>query len=261
MLRSPVASRASTRKFPAAQPDPGAAATDYALCASRRGSRRHDHTPGRCHRRAGSSPRDTPRMHRKFPAAQRVPEGSAHTPCNGATRGNRGDAGAASLWNLAWRRRGSQQLEPGRGWVVAPDSPWRAPRAARGRSRSVRPGMETPGTTRPNARQRRRQGCCKPVEPGMDTPRLAAGESWQGPGRGSRQPAAPIGSSCASAKPTQARSLLRREAADTGTQRRCWAHRGCRRGGRTEGMADAEGGLSHPAWAARRLCPRGRRTG
>ena len=27
------------------------------------------------------------------------------------------------------------------------------------------------------------------------------------------------------------------------------------------GTADAEGGLSHPAWAARRLCPRGRRTG
>ena len=70
-------------------------------------------------------------------------------------------------------------------------------------SRSVRPGMETPGTTRLNARQRRRQGCCKPVEPGMDTPRLAAGESWQGPGRGIRQPAAPIGSSGASAKPTQ----------------------------------------------------------
>ena len=110
--------------------------------------------------RAGSSPRVTPRMHRKFPAAQRVPEGSAHTPCNGATRGNRGDAGAASLWNLAWRRRGSQQLEHGRGQVTAPEGKWRAPRAARGRSRSVRPGMETPGATRPNARQRRRQGCC-----------------------------------------------------------------------------------------------------
>ena len=143
--------------------------------------------------RAGSSPRVTPRMHRKFPAAQRVPEGSDHTPCNGATRGNRGDAGAASLWNLAWRRRGSQQLEHDRGQVVAPEGKWRAARTARGRSRSVRPGMETPGATRPNARQRRRQGCCKPVEPGMDTPRLAAGESWQGPGRGIRQPAAPIG--------------------------------------------------------------------